>query len=77
MVVHGGAEPPSLTFRLQVPVECAMLGETAAAAAAAERLLARVAAYVRGGAGDAVAVRGGARWCEAVAAAHVSPSGAG
>ena len=77
MVVHGGAEPPSLTFRLQVLIERAVLGVAAASAAAAERLLARVAAYVRCGAGDAVAVRGGARWCEAVAAAHVSPSGAG
>ena len=66
MVVCGGAKPPSLTFRLQVPVERAVLGEAAAAAAAAERLLARVAANVRGGAGDAVAVRGDAWWCMVV-----------
>ena len=45
--MRGGAKPsPPLTFRLQVPVERAVLGEAAAAAAAAERLLACVAAYV-------------------------------
>ena len=62
----GGAKPPSLTFRLQVPVERAVLGEAAAAAAAAEQLLARVAANVRGGAGDVVAVRGDAWRCVVV-----------